>query len=45
MSTLFFSRDICVDLSTVSQDSYVMEMQVQQEDWAKQKETVQWEKQ
>lgn len=26
-------------MSTVSQDNYVMEMQVQQEKWAKQKET------
>lgn len=26
-------------MSTVSQDSYVMEMNVQQEEWAKQKET------
>ncbi len=26
-------------MSTVSQDNYVMEMQVQQEEWAKQKET------
>lgn len=25
-------------MSTVSQDNYVMEMQVQQEEWAKQKE-------